>query len=69
MNMSKLLLILALAITVTRSNGVSTDNETSSRMDQEMSPAMDDQGYAVPLFELDNVLKECNKTFRIEDCK
>lgn len=69
MNMSKLLLILALAITVTWSNGVSTDNETSSRMDQEMSSALDDQGNTVPLFELDNVLKECNKTFWIEACK
>lgn len=68
MNMSKLLLILALAVTVTWSNAIS-DNETSSRMDQEISPSADAQENVVPLFELDNVLKECNKTFRIEACK
>ncbi|XP_026327863.1 uncharacterized protein LOC113236092 [Hyposmocoma kahamanoa] len=35
-------------------------------MDQEISPSADAQENVVPLFELDNVLKECNKTFRIE---
>lgn len=67
--MWKLLFIIALTITGSLSEAVSTDNKTSSRMDQEVSSSMDDQGFDMPLFQLGNVLEACNTSFRTESCK